>query len=142
MCWCLFHRLLVSEYNAPPAINRPKIIIINGQNSISIPASDVTPTRIIISPIIIPKIVPPCGSPKHSCSVRFPKFSPQASARFPNSSAPASLRFSRLYSTDTLSFAPHFTQYSTESSFFVPHLEQKTIISHFKSISSHLLYKL
>ena len=53
------YRLWVSEYIAPPAINSPNIIIINGQNSILMPASDVIPTRIIINPIMSPKIVPP-----------------------------------------------------------------------------------
>ena len=87
-----------NEYTAPPNSKRPKIIINKGQNSKSIPAIEDIPTRIIINPKIIPKIVPPCGRPKQSFSARFPKFSPHASARLPNSSAPSSILFSRFFS--------------------------------------------
>ena len=118
-------RLWRNEYTAPKNIKRPKIIINKGQNSKSIPAIDVIPTRIIINPKIIPKIVPPCGRPKQSSSARLPKFSPQASARFPNSSAPSSILFSRLFSNVLESFEPHFTQYFALSRFSVPHFEQK-----------------
>jgi len=91
------------EYNAPATISVPKMIIMSAHRGKSISRTEVTPHRIIISPITKPPIAPPLGNPKHSFSFR---------------------RRSRLTGGWLPKGSLHLTQITASSSFLVPHFVQ------------------
>src|SRR3989337_3271724 len=81
------------------------------------------PQNTIIAPIARPTMVPPWGSPKHSCSIRL-----------------------RSYLRETWvpvsKLAPQLTQTKAVSSFLVPHFEQYTIrVVSSHSINFHFVHK-
>ena len=93
------------EYSEPTTINAPKITIMMGHRYApkSKSRTDDTPHRMIMSPIIRPKIDPPLGNPKHSSSFR---------------------RRSRLAARVVFNGSLQLAHNSASSSFFVPHLVQ------------------
>jgi len=63
------------------------------------------PQKSIMTPMTMPAIAPPCGSPKHSCSARLRSYL-------------------RVMGVPVCRVAPQFVQTMAVSSFLVPHFVQ------------------
>ena len=98
-------QLVSTKYWYQQEMTIPKITIIRGHRYFpkSMSRTDEAPHKIIINPIIMPKMDPPLGNPKHSSSFR---------------------RRSRLTARVVFNGSPQLEHNSTFSSFFVPHLVQ------------------